>query len=277
MEKETLAALRSHGKEQSKVLCSIVQRTDQMIKAELYNQESQSRRRKVQQQRADSLIQKKVETAPSPYRLVKTPIAVPTFDVNFDADTSHGHFENTYRPFTSSVTTGRVSRLQSRARALSPNLPLPYVSRRQDLAEDSDVLSEQSRALREYENLAHGSPRVKFHLPFTDSFAEAEGQDIELSHHFDHDETYPALTQSHSNHASEQADMLEAAQQARRDSSANSLSLHIPSTHPIAYDADKAVDFLTLCTELSDSEMPMRSPRFSPKKSPRSPFTPTRK
>ncbi|RYG59203.1 hypothetical protein EON64_20475, partial [archaeon] len=237
LEKEIIAAVRTQGKTQSKVLSNIVQRTDQMIKAELCHQEEQSRRIKVQQQRSESLIQKKVDTAPSPYRLIKTPISVPTFDVNFDTATSHGHFDSSYRPFTSSATTGRASRLQSRARALSPNLPLPYLSRRQDLVEDSDVLSEQSRALREYESLAHGSPRVKFHLPFTDSFAEAEGQDIELSHHFDHDGSYCALDRSNSSRMTTQLDLLESAQPPRKDSSANSLSLRIPSTQPISYDA----------------------------------------
>eukprot|EP01031_Cornospumella_fuschlensis_P033840 gene33840-40943_t len=262
-EKESIASLRLRGREQSKVLGGIAHRTEQMIKAELLQQETQFRRNKVQQQRADSLIQKRLDSAPSPYRLIKTPISVPTFDVNFDTETSHGHFNSTYRPFLSSTTTGRASRLQSRARALSPNLPLPYTRRRQDLVEDSGVLSEESRALREYENLAHDSPRVKFHLPFTDSFAEGDDHDFELSHHLDHDSSYRGLLGEDEDDWGED----EATQQARKDS----LSLRIPSTQPVAYDARKAVDFLAFCADAADGE-PARSPGSSPKKSPRSPL-----
>jgi hypothetical protein len=65
-----------------------------------------------------------------------------------------------------------------RKRQLAQNLPLFYLSQSCQQNEASLLDSEQSRALSEYEHIASDHPNIRFHLPYTNSFAEKVGRGV---------------------------------------------------------------------------------------------------
>eukprot|EP01039_Chlorochromonas_danica_P008442 gene8442-9308_t len=148
--KSQLEEVRHLGHSQGKVLHHIMRHCDKVLREEMRSQERKAKHDHVQTLRHETLRQQSARSARlSNKNSPKSPAPVAKHTLHFHR---------------------APHREERKARAMTANLPLAFLRYRRE--DDLSQSSEVSRALGAYEAVVRDRPNLRYHLPFTNSFAE---------------------------------------------------------------------------------------------------------
>lgn len=284
-EKMHLASIRTQGVTQNKVLAHLIKHTDHMLQLEMKDIEQQNRADTVRKRRTQSLLHKK--SSGTGVQALKSPAKLPECEIRWQADAAAAAAADAPLPPTplsssrhasphSRPSTGRSHHSRhDRVRHLCPNLPLAFISQPQ-LTDDRSFSSEQSRALGLYQKHALKTPHLRFHLLYTDSFAEnrppraqttEDNADIAIGfpEHLDMMASEDRLQLSSWDAVDHDAYTEELAQRL-----STSMTLRIPTSKKAtaspsrsSYDSKATVDHLMFCSDVVEASATPRSAKGS--------------